>query len=446
MAAEVIGGPRTWSMKRDAEGYRTYKIAHLVLADETDGPNTVINATGLPQPQDIWSFEDDVDVWAWVRPNADVTIHEEIEGQPSRIWRVEQIASNKPLDDAQQKCNDRQVENPLLEPQRVSGNYVKYLKEITHDLNGPIRTSSHELVRGPQVEFDHNRPSIRIQQNVPSLQPALVDSMVDTVNAYPLWGFNPRHVKLSNFSWRERWWGQCFKYYERTFDFDIRRDGFDRILLDEGTKVLNGHWDDATGNWTLDDIGGAAPDPSNPAHFIRFTDRQANPARVILDGKGQPYNPAAAASITPGTSCSPVASLPTVFQGILYGPFTLNANSTHWFRLTGGGGDNQWVSILAENQSLRDKDIDFVGWNNNCSSGAVFAGTPIIAGDRATNQFKSDTADLIISVTNSFLLVDVTYHIIWLGYASGSQPGRIHVVHYPMSDFLQLGIPATIGN
>jgi hypothetical protein len=36
------------------------------------------------------------------------------------------------------------------------------------------------------------------------------------------------------------------------------------------------------------DSNGAMPDPNNPMHFVRATDRKGNPHRIILNGRGVP--------------------------------------------------------------------------------------------------------------------------------------------------------------
>jgi len=149
--------------------------------------------------------------------------------------------------------------------------------------------------------------------------------------------------------------GRCVKYYRRRLVFDIRYrciDGvseaavgtdstgtgtslegdclggyetFDRELLDEGTKVLKGHWGrgmvrlppaqggimfDEGHGWVVDDISPSytdqnlqivpakEADPDNPSHFIRFKDRNNENARVILNGAGLPWDPSAETSGT----------------------------------------------------------------------------------------------------------------------------------------------------
>lgn len=313
MATTLLSGQRTWSLVIDENGHYEYSIKHLVKAAYTDGPTNVINTAGLPQPGSSWSFDSDVNPNAYCRPNARVNIHTENEGEKSRYWIVEQTFSTKPLN----RCGDNPVTDPLLEPQKVSGSSVKYTEEATEDRFGlPIKNSAHEQMRGPQVEFDHNRDSITIEQNVASLDYAVFSVMRDTLNDDTLWGFPPRCIKLSSVSWEKKYYGECAVYYVRkfTFDISIKTDpdtgepisGFDRDLLDEAGSVLKGHWSSVTGEWELDDIGGEPPDPGNPSHFITAKDRHGENKRFILNGAGIPITIKTLGAVENGINATPI--------------------------------------------------------------------------------------------------------------------------------------------
>ncbi len=303
-------GPRNWWMETDAQGYREYHIVYLVSTSSPyywtsggDGPKIASETSGLPTVGDYWVFGNDVDYWAVCWPNRIVRPYGlNKEGEAVKFYTVECLFSTKPF------CADFVTDNPLLQPQRVSGSTTRFTIEAAKDRNGNlIRTSSHEMIRGPQVEFDSSRPAVRVEQNVADLELALCTSMMDHVNDDVLWGLAARRIKLSNFTWEELWYGQCFHYYKRIFDFDVRNnpdDLFDRWVLDEGTKVLNGRWTKSaqfgTGTcgpdlWEEVALGcetgtGPDPDPDNPQHFIRYKDRNDENCRVMLNGSGRPAN------------------------------------------------------------------------------------------------------------------------------------------------------------
>lgn len=287
-------GFRSWRMTRDEAGYREYKLDIQVEGAVTDGPGNVLRTAGLPLPGTPWIVRNDIDLWAWCRPNCTVKPRHAI-GEATRVWDLEFTFSNKPNTPQQNRCHDLEIEDPLLEPQKISGSFVKEKKEATHDKDGePILTSSHEVIRGPQVEFDDGYHTVRIEQNVIALQLGLLASMVNTLNSAPLWGVSQTAIKFESYSWERKFHGLCSIYYTRVLEFGVRPAGtWDRDILDEGTKALNGHWGDggAEGSgWVLDTIDGNPPNPNNPAHFKRFQDRDGNPCRVVLDGFGKPIN------------------------------------------------------------------------------------------------------------------------------------------------------------
>lgn len=295
--AAILRGRTDWSGTVDESGHRTYKVTYLVETAVNEGPATVLQTPGLPAPGATWNPPDptslDVDIWAWRRADAVVKQHQPKKGERHSFWEIELTFSTKPSDPDKLRCQTNQIEDPLLELPKVKGSGVKYTEEARHDRHGEaILTSSHEQVRGPQVEFDKNRPRIEIEQNVASADQGYVlpFQLLDYVNDSAMWGFGPRCVKLSEASFERKMYGTCSLYYTRVLVFDVNNNKFDRRLTDEGTKVLKGHWSETTGHWVTDKIGGQDPNPDNPAHFIRFKDVHGENSRVILNGEGLPYD------------------------------------------------------------------------------------------------------------------------------------------------------------
>lgn len=288
MTATLISGQSEWSMDRSDEGHRTYSITHKVKTNDAgDGPQVVLNTPGLPVPGSVWAFNNDLDSWAFCTGFMKIQKARDIQkDNPVKHWTVQQkFTTLNP-----KRCNTTNIENPLLEPMKVSGSFVKYTREVSKDRNGnAIQNSAFELLRGSIVEFDANRPTVKIQQNVASLGLDVFSPMVDTVNDASLWGLGARRIKLSNVSWERNYYGTCFAYYTRTFDFDIDFNTFDREALDEGTKAL-GRLDPTTGTWdsTSDFATGVPIDANNPLHFTRYKDKHGENSRVILDGSGVP--------------------------------------------------------------------------------------------------------------------------------------------------------------
>lgn len=281
-----------WSLNRDECGFRDYTVIHLVECDSDDGPANVIQTPGLPVVGSLWNFKADVDVWAWCRFTGTVRPHQPKPGEAPTWYQVEQQFSTRPLDYRTCACKTSDFQDPLLEPPKISGIETRFTEEATRDRFGSaLLTSSHEQIRGAQVEFDAGRSGVRIEQNVASLYLAatLPVLMRNCVNDRPLWGFARRMVKLSGHTWSRQFYNNCLCYFQRTLEFEFNPDTWDKKVLDEGQKVLNGDWDRATGYYALKDIApGIPPDRNDPSHFRRYTDRYGTPARAVLDGNGLP--------------------------------------------------------------------------------------------------------------------------------------------------------------
>lgn len=298
-------------MAQDREGFRDYRITHRVEVDpEVHGPGAAYQFTpGLPEVGGAWDEGELLDQWAFFTQEATV---EQVGRTPdNKFFDITQVATNRPTRD----CATNGGDNPLTFPDRVQIRSINYQKEGVYDQFGePMRNSAFEQYRGSQVEFDAHRLQVYIEQNAASLELDLVQSLMHHLNDASMWGFAPRTIKLSEFSAEPKYYTTCQKYWLRRFTFDIA-DDFDRCLLDEGTKVLRGGWDrnptsDTYGQYViaLDEDGPfgrvSAEDPKN---FIRYKDWHGENTRVILNGRGIPWDPegntTGTADDNPGSNC-----------------------------------------------------------------------------------------------------------------------------------------------
>jgi hypothetical protein len=416
MALILSNGQKIATMNRDEDGHREYKIKYQVFSTTgTDLPAAVLQTPGLPLPYSFWLLDSDVDVFAWCKWDAEVVPGPgQVEGEPINLWNVDLTFTTKP---PKGYCRTIQVEDPLLEPIKISGSFVKYTEQVSRDRFGlPIVTSSYEQIRGPQVEFDKNRANVKFEYNVPSLNFALVASLVDHLNGQELWGLPPRTIKLSQWDWERQYWGQCSVYYKWTLHFDIRFDTFDRNVLDEGTKVLNGHWG-TDGRWKLDNINGQPPNPLNPQHFKRFQDRAGNTSRVILNGAGLPSGvEVGTGSVNPGYGATAVAIMDQT------------------------GGTVEFVSVTNPGQGYTaPPTVNFIG---EFQSGA---GTPASAVAVIQN---GKVTDINLISGGSLYLLPPKVTLTTAGAAAGGPPGNINIQYYPEDTdvdplgFLVLGLPA----
>ncbi len=282
--------PVSVTLNRDEDGYREYKVAWIVFAQVNEGAFDVLNCPGLPLPGSAWTFHGSPDPWVWCRPQTSVRVRADRGGDSPRAdkplpYDVEQTFSNKP----EKRCHELSIEDPVLQPPKISGSYVQYQEEATLDMFGrPIVSSSWEQIRGQQVEFDANRPTVEIDMNVSIFSLPDLASRLDTLNDAVLWGLLPRMIKFSRLQWQRLVYGLCYVYYNLRLGFDVNYKTFDRIVPDEGQKVITGHWHPTQDVYLIDNIGGLPADPMNPAHFMRAVDRTGNPITIPLDGYGRP--------------------------------------------------------------------------------------------------------------------------------------------------------------
>lgn len=276
--AATVQGRVWWAGKRDSEGHREFTLRSKVSISNlaTDGPYTVMNAAGLPAIGAVWNFEGVTDSWAQCYPDMDVQPQRPSKpDDPIQVFLVTQKFSTKPLT----RCQTTSIENPLNEPTKIGGSFTRKTIEAELDKDGKkITNSAHEQIKGPAVEFDEDEPTVWCEMNVAVHPLSTFAPMINTVNDATLWGLDARCVKLANAPWRRKLYGTCTYYYTVRYEFEINEDGFDREVLDEGTKVLK--------------TGGSSGVPGDFQTYVDPVSRQ--PQRIILkngakwDGTGDP--------------------------------------------------------------------------------------------------------------------------------------------------------------
>jgi hypothetical protein len=509
MVAVIVPGQRSWSVSRDSEGYRTYKIVHRVACDEGDGPNTALTAVGLPVPGQIWDFDNDYDPNAWCTPESSAT--PVVTNEPNMYFDVEHNFTSKPL--GRDATKDRA--DPLSEPPKISISFSKTTEEASHDRFGRMITNSAwEQMRGKHVEFDTGHIIVKIEQNLATVDLPSHAAAYQTVNMVTLWGMPPRTVKLSNSSIEESYYtpttttttttpfgatttsqftttttaqptiASQVKYYHRNLEFEVNVKGWDRDLLDEGTKVLWGRWKSVVTTSTTTttttstpagqttapattapgattqaatttqpipqkpnpvqwellpvDSDGTMPNRFNPTHFMRYTDRSGNPLRVILNGKGLPAGTVApvglkyiciingpTGSLADTNSWIATPKPPTPDPNSPNPTFPVWDQFTYYYR-----GDLVQVEdgskyIATDTSIYRNPIIEQVGSPPNAVWKPVPANTPQDQG--------------IYVSTGSYVIGDMVED------ALIESAGIIHVERYSETDFvLVLGIPSSI--
>ena len=361
-------GPVKFMGGLDSEGHRTYQVTYKMetrAVTNVDGPQQAMVCPGLPVVGATYSFGNEIDVWAWRQPGIEVEpVGEYREGDFPRVWYATVTFSTKPRRADQERPHSPDVQDPLAEWQKVSGDFSSYTEEGLKDRHGnPTLTSSFERIRGPQNEWDCSRPCVMIEQNVADLQLNLLYRMKDTLNDAPLWGFPVRAIKFKPQGWSKQYGKEGTYYYTRRllFEVNVRPDentrvftvtttnglptlaatglvfgqtdvgrgvsgtgipvgatiiavsasgvvtlstnatasgtiqatvaahtsgvvgNWDRDILDEGTKVVRGFWDDNDPPVYL-----VVGDETKPSDFIHYQDPHGNFTSVLLNGAGEP--------------------------------------------------------------------------------------------------------------------------------------------------------------
>lgn len=268
-----------WSVQRDKEGHRDYSLStRIATSDVYDGPFTVLNCPGLPVIGSYWQFGNELDPWAFCWPECSISQLGPAE-EAGWLWKVDQKFSTRPA----VRCQDQSIENPLLEPPRISGGFSKRTVQGTKNRHNKIyKSSSHTPLRGKELEFEDNRPTVAIEVSTLILPLTIFGPMIDHVNDNQLWGVPKRCIKLSNATWRRLVYGKCGFYYTVAYEFDINFFTFDRDVADVSKKVL-------APTLEPDDIdphlGGTYQ--SNPKNFVAYIDKYGHNSEVFLDGKGR---------------------------------------------------------------------------------------------------------------------------------------------------------------
>jgi hypothetical protein len=277
-------------MSRDADGNREYELDILVKRDSvSDGPFAVLSTPALPLIGSAWSFGNDFDGWAYCTPEVSIAPYK-FTDEPNYYWKLGYKFSTK---SETKRCQEATIEDPLLEPQNVSGSFNISQRLTEKDRNGTRITNSNKR-EGIKIEVDTGNPTVTIEQNVASLGLSSFAAMVQTVNDRELWGLAKRKIKLSSASWQRKMYGVCSYYYTRRFEFEVKYDGWDYTdIVDKGRYCLRGSWSkEKDGNgahtWTQDPLISPTSwwDFNGDGYLMLAKSPEDEPEECLLDGSG----------------------------------------------------------------------------------------------------------------------------------------------------------------
>lgn len=404
MAFELIG-PYEFRGGMDPEGHREYKVKYKVgTTSNQDGPAAAMQTAGLPAVGSTYAYSaTELDIYAWRQPNLECDpISGNVEGDFPYLWSVTCTFSTKPRRvDQEQPQKPNGVEDPLSEPQKVSGSFTKEKEQGSLDRRGkPIRYSSFEPITGPLNEWDSDKDQVTVEQNVPMLGYEVFGYMKNTLNDRILWGFPPRAIKLSGTHWRKNYGKNNSPYYVRTFTFDIR------VKQDVHTRTTGGTY------------------TSGQVQITSFVGRYS----VADIGRSVTGN-----GIQSGTIINNVSADGSTL--------TLSLATT-------GASNAAGITISASaNSIVGDWDRDILDESTKCLAGFwdTSVTPPVWEPYDPDGYDKPENFQQCFDINgNPTRLILDGFGSPWDSTMSEDQQGKIHVEYYRESNFLLLGIPLSI--
>ena len=237
MANRVVGMVGQ-SAKRDEDGHRTYTITWLVRTDDPlDGPAAILNAWGLPAVGSTYSLDNDSDPWAFCTPELTIAPHTDVtNGDPCQDWHVTQTWTSKPT----WRCQTFPIENPLLEPFQLSGDFSSEQRMPMLDKDGNVlKHINHQPIDGPQIEQKYSWPTISITFNSATLPLSTYVLLINKVNDDTLWDLPARTIRFIDAKWERLLYGTCFYYFRTTYTFEFDLETFDKPVPAVGTLALS---------------------------------------------------------------------------------------------------------------------------------------------------------------------------------------------------------------
>lgn len=283
MSAVVLGRV-DWDLKRNDRGHRDYMVRWLIETSSVDdGPQVVMTAAGLPLMGAAWAFGNDNDPWAFCWPEMTVTPQTDAKGEPNCLWVAEQTFTTRMLT----RCMTLSIENPLMEPPRISGSFVEQKREKQRDRNDVLlTTSAGEPYSGQLIEIDESHPTVNMEFTTLANQLAVFTPYMQKVNDRDLWGVGRRMIKLSGGNWQRKVWGTCTFYYVTSLEFRIHPRTWDRKLEDYGNWCLN---PEMLKNYATQPVPNSVKDTwrKDPKTYcVQYKDRNQENAKCFLDGHG----------------------------------------------------------------------------------------------------------------------------------------------------------------
>lgn len=268
----VLVGPVAQSATRTEDGHRNYTITwHVRTSTPLDGPASILASWILPAVGTTYADPtgNDTDLWAFCTPELNIAAAPDVgDNEPFQDWLITQHWTTKPT----WRCQTFPIENPLLEPFQISGDFSHEQRTARVDRFGvALKHPNHQPITGPAAEYKYSWPTITLSYNQATLPLTTYTSLLNKVNDAVLWGYPVRTVRFIDAKFDRLVYGSCFYYFRVAYTFEIDSNTFDKKVPAEGTLELK--------------PGG---NPSNPEDFKVATDEYTDEnISVPLDIQGR---------------------------------------------------------------------------------------------------------------------------------------------------------------
>lgn len=225
---------------------KEYTVIYLVgTNDREDGPNTVMNAFGVPKVGDLYAAGNDFN------NAAVVTAVNPTEGDSPFEWEVNVTYSTDTGDSDSPQNLQVQIDNPLNEPPEITYGFQTRRVLIPGRYNDPLGPPGSKaweqgifLPNGelfdPQPEMEIDEPILTINRNFQTINGAALMALANCVNSDFFQGAEPRQLKLSIPQAQKRWHKAINHYWNVTYSMAFRWETWDVQLLNQGSYYFSG--------------------------------------------------------------------------------------------------------------------------------------------------------------------------------------------------------------
>jgi hypothetical protein len=214
---------------------RTYSQPYLVQTDSMlTGAVEVLITSGLPGglPVMYSTFQDPsgsyVDTGAFL-----VKLNPSQRSDNPFLWDVEAIYESEGL------RPEQFVKSPFDRPTVQTATMQKFQKPAVIDQNGLAYVNSAGDPFDPPIEVDDSRPVLQLKRNEPTFDYTLPLVYKDAINADPFLGISPGSCKCQAINSVGPQFENGVLYWEVTYEFEIRLEGWNLQVLDRGYRYLN---------------------------------------------------------------------------------------------------------------------------------------------------------------------------------------------------------------